>query len=142
MSLFEFDKDFAGNWKAGQIVNCEEKSDGILVDRVALINKKLLESVGHWKEADYSPIYDCLNGRLVHSRDFAVGDYVKHFKGGVYRIVTFCKHTETGESMIVYKRLSDGSVWARPESMFRSEVDKEKYPDVKQSFRFIRVRIA
>lgn len=30
MSLFEFDKDFAGNWKAGQIVNCEEKSDGIL----------------------------------------------------------------------------------------------------------------
>lgn len=142
MSLFEFDKDFAGNWKAGQIVNCEEKPDGILVDRVALINKKLLESAGHWKEADYSPIYDCLNGRLVHSRDFVVGDYVKHFKGGVYRIVTFCKHTETGESMIVYKRLSDGSVWARPESMFRSEVDKEKYPDVKQQFRFIRVRIA
>lgn len=141
MSLFKFNKDFAGNWRAGQIVSCEEKSNGILVDRVALIDRKILESVGHWKEVEYSPVYDCSDGRLVYNRDFAVGDYVKHFKGNVYQIVTFCKHTETDESLVVYKRLSDGSVWARPESMFRSEVDKEKYPDVKQHFRFIRVKV-
>lgn len=39
MADFRFNEDFANNWKSGQIVTCEEKEDGYLVDKVALIEK-------------------------------------------------------------------------------------------------------
>ena len=42
--------------------------------------------------------------------------------------------------MVVYKNFSDPSqVWVRPLDMFISKVDSEKYPDVKQEFRFKRI---
>ena len=43
-------------------------------------------------------------------------------------------NTETLEEMVVYK--DDENVWVRPKEMFVSEVDHEKYPDVKQKYRF------
>ena len=36
---FRFNEDFANNWKSGQIVTCEEKEEGYLVDKVTLIEK-------------------------------------------------------------------------------------------------------
>ena len=39
--------------------------------------------------------------------------------------------------MVLYRKLyDDGSLWVRPKEMFLSEVDREKYPDVKQKYRF------
>ena len=47
------------------------------------------------------------------------------------------KHTETNEYMVVYQAMyGDFQIYARPMAMFLSSVDKEKYPDVKQEFRF------
>ncbi len=37
--IFRFNEDFANNWKSGQIVTCEEKEEGYLVDKVTLIEK-------------------------------------------------------------------------------------------------------
>ena len=39
---FRFKENFANNWEAGQVVPCEEKEDGYLVDGVALIDKNEL----------------------------------------------------------------------------------------------------
>lgn len=62
------------------------------------------------------------------------GQIYKHFKGDTMKILEIAKHTETEEFMVIYEH--NGIVWARPYEMFISKVDKEKYPDVEQEYRF------
>lgn len=79
-----------------------------------------------------------------------VGDIVQHFKRElhsdkslyVYKILGFAKHTETGEKLVVYQALyrNDSGVnygiYCRPYDMFMSKVDREKYPYIRQEYRF------
>lgn len=61
----------------------------------------------------------------------------RHFKGDYYLVEDLARHSETGEDYVVYRKLyGDGSLWVRPLAMFLSEVDHEKHPDCKQTFRF------
>ena len=70
-------------------------------------------------------------------RDIKLNGIYRHFKGDYYIVVDIAKHCETKEDYVVYRRLyEDGGLWIRPLSMFLSEVDHEKYPKVKQRYRF------
>lgn len=70
-------------------------------------------------------------------RGFNMGTIVRHFKGGVYRIEDFSRHSETGELMVNYRQMFPPyHLFSRPEANFCSPVDHDKYPDAEQEFRF------
>lgn len=51
-------------------------------------------------------------------------------------MILLAKHSETLEDMVVYTHEETNEIWVRPLNLFTSKVDKEKYPEVEQEYRF------
>lgn len=69
--------------------------------------------------------------------EILIGRVYRHFKGDYYLVEAIAKDSETGESCVIYRKLyGDGGLWVHPLSMFLSPVDRAKYPDAPQQYRF------
>ena len=66
-----------------------------------------------------------------------IGRVYRHFKGDYYLVEALARDSETNEPCVIYRKLyGDGGLWLRPLEMFLSKVEKEKYPDCPQEYRF------
>ena len=74
--------------------------------------------------------------QLEHEFIVIPGGIYRHFKGSLYEVIGVAKHSENGENMVVYRSLNTGDMYVRPVDMFTSDVDRDKYPNVKQQCRF------
>ena len=73
----------------------------------------------------------------MENERFKLHGVYRHFKGNLYLLEDVIYNSETEEKMIAYRALyGDNKLWCRPYDMFFEEVDHEKYPDVKQKYRF------
>ena len=47
----------------------------------------------------------------------------RHYKGNLYEVVGFAKHSETLEDMVIYKaRYGERETWVRPRSMWDNPI--------------------
>ena len=52
----------------------------------------------------------------------------RHFKGNRYELLYVATHSETLESMVVYRALyGEGGVWVRPLRMWTEHVERDGY---------------
>jgi hypothetical protein len=65
------------------------------------------------------------------------GKIFRHFKGDLYLLVDFVIHSETRETLVLYKALyGECGLYVRPLDMFIEEVPKEKINPTGQKYRF------
>lgn len=70
-------------------------------------------------------------------REIKIGGLYRHFKNKLYYVKDVAIHSETSQKFVVYQQLyGEYLTYIRPLEMFLSEVDHEKYKDIKQKFRF------
>lgn len=59
--------------------------------------------------------------RTVH-----IGGRYRHFKGNEYEVLAVARHSETLESLVVYRALyGEGDVWVRPLEEFLDTVTRD-----------------
>ena len=69
--------------------------------------------------------------------EIKLGRVYRHFKGDYYLAEAVALDSETNEEMVIYRKLyGDGALWVRPLKMFLEEIDREKYPNACQKYRF------
>jgi len=104
-----------------------EQSEDFDLDGEDKLNCDLALLTRHFKKDNISTEFD----RPLPKE----GEKYRHFKlGKIVTVIGVSRHTETEELTVVYEY--EGHIWNRPLEMFMSEVDKEKYPNTEQKYRF------
>ena len=80
-------------------------------------------------------------------REIKIGSIYRHFKNRYYIVLDIVNDCESGDDgeygkIVIYKALyGDFFTWARDYEVFASYVDRDKYPNVEQKYRFEEVII-
>ena len=120
------DISYTENWQQLHI----EQSEEFNLDGEDMPNCDLALLTRHFKADNISTEFD----RSLPKK----GEKYRHFKlGKIVTVIGISRHTETEEMSVVYEY--EGHIWNRPLEMFMSEVDKGKYPNATQKYRFEKV---
>ena len=145
--IFRFSGYFVENDKIEDVSNFENRISELCMESDDIIQQLHIEESEEF-EADVELEENCDIALLArHFKGFCdsaynfgrpipqKGEKYKHFKiGKIVTIIGISRHTETEEISVVYEY--EGHIWNRPIEMFMSEVDKEKYPNAEQKYRF------
>lgn len=145
--IFRFSGYFVENDEIEDVANFEDRISELCIESEDIIQQLHIEESEEF-EADGELEENCDLALLTrHFKGFCdsaynfdrpipqKGEKYKHFKlGKIVTIIGISKHTETEEISVVYEY--EGHIWNRPLEMFMSEVDKEKYPNTEQKYRF------
>lgn len=79
-------------------------------------------------------------------RELKIGQIYRHFKGKYYVVLDVVNDADSGhddiKQRVIYQALyGERQKWARRFDEFMSEVDHEKYPEIKQKYRFEEVNM-
>ncbi len=70
-------------------------------------------------------------------RKVIINGLYRHFKGHVYQVIAIGRDADNQQEKVVYQNVDcENEIWIRSLDEFLSEVDHQKYPDVKQCYRF------
>ena len=124
--------EYRGRGIASRIIEaqCERaaslghKVAGLIVD----IDKPLIEALYArlgFTYLDDKDFFGHTMKHMVRQLDMT-GEYYRHFKGNVYRVLHIAKHSETLEDMVVYQAMyGERGVWVRPKSMFEEVIERD-----------------
>lgn len=75
-------------------------------------------------------------------KNVETGKTYKHFKGNYFKVLFIGYDSERNDKdgnpikLVAYQSSHDGKIWVRPYDNFTQKVDKEKYPNAEQEYRF------
>lgn len=129
----------------------EQKTENPLIESIFSLIENDANSRGGKIKFPYTRVYVDDNRSKLSVHIFDSGNIVSHFKRKelteeelkenpnkyLYKLIGIGNHTETNEQMVIYKACyGDKETYCRPADMFFSKVDRQKYPNAKQTFRF------
>ena len=102
-----------GHKVAGLIVDIDKPQAEALYARLGFVYLDDKDFFGHTMK------------HMIRQLDMT-GQYYKHFKGNVYRVLHIAKHSETLEEMVVYQAMyGERGIWVRPKSMFNEMIERD-----------------
>lgn len=147
--IFRFSGYFVENDEIEDVANFEARISELCVESEDIIQQLHIEESEEF-EADGELEENCDLALLTRhfkkdniSTEFdrplpKKGEKYRHFKlGKIVTVIGISRHTETEELTVAYEY--EGTIWSRPLEMFMSEVDKGKYPNATQKYRFEKV---
>lgn len=72
----------------------------------------------------------------MSAREVKINGIYKHFKGTTHKVICIAKDSETLEEKVIYTHEDTGEIWVRDKNEFLSKVDRVKYPNIEQEYRF------
>lgn len=83
--------------------------------------------------------YHCnrvVDWQQANKREIPAGTVVRHFKNKEYIVVGYAEHVDGGRAVYYQAKYGENKYYVREYAEFMSEVDREKYPEVTQKYRF------